>query len=699
MIQLSSTTDIDRLNHFLPALGEPARLVRQIPRIKFKKRIKRFQKEDLARAALHDGLILAWDTGLGKTWAMFLWPLLKCGYDRFGGMNPLKPVLLVIPEQLHSQVIEEAWKQFGIKIHRLDSQETYLRWTAGRTALLKPGWYITSYTQLCSNKVRVMPEIGDTETGPVLQLLMNLYNVTKKEVEDSPLKTQDGKPAPFDKKARHLLRRRYAEYVEGIGLEKRGFTCTYSPSLAELCRDEFECVVIDEGTRIKGDTTKIGTGVRLMNPKYRLVLTATPIKNRLPDLFWLAWWAAGGKEEAHARWPYSGIATEKEKFGEEFLVGERNLTHEKANNNGKPLPSKMRGNKWRKGKVTAEVCNIHRLWKLIGPVVLRRRKRDIGEDIVAKVRKPVYVPMGKAQARVYEYHLEAEYLDKNDDPALGAKLQALRSCAAAPHSPMLHYVEGSERKRFRSPTDYIPKVAAALEIIEKIIRSGEQVTVFSALHEPLDTLGRKLDEAGIPHDLLDGRTDCSLRGALSLAFQRGRPHAKAVMLAGANSMAEGNNWFRCSHAILIAYDWAYNIFEQAINRIHRLNSPKDVTVWPIICKGTIDRRLESLIDEKGDAAELVLDGALLEEASEEVSLRDLLQCAYKEFLKAETVDEAELEKEWPLLRSRLADAWTHSQFMGRVNSGIRPVPLKPLKIPFELVLNVPRFRVNGGWLV
>jgi non-specific serine/threonine protein kinase len=193
------------------------------------------------------------------------------------------------------------------------------------------------------------------------------------------------------------------------------------------------------------------------------------------------------------------------------------------------------------------------------------------------------------------------------------------------------------------------------------------VTVFSAFHEPLDTLARRLDEAGVPYEILDGRTNCAARGVASLDFQAGRPTAKPVMLAGANAMAEGNNWFRCSHAILIAYDWAYNIFEQAINRIHRLNSPKDVTVWPIICKGTIDRRLESLIDEKGDAAELVLDGALLEEATEEVSLRELLKCAYREFLATDTVDEAELEKEWPLLRSRLSDAWAKSQFMGRLN--------------------------------
>ena len=45
-------------------------------------KLKLFQKQDLARAALKDGLILSWDTGLGKTWALYLWPLLKVGFER-----------------------------------------------------------------------------------------------------------------------------------------------------------------------------------------------------------------------------------------------------------------------------------------------------------------------------------------------------------------------------------------------------------------------------------------------------------------------------------------------------------------------------------------------------------------------------------------------------------------------------------------
>ena len=52
-----------------------------------------------------------------------------------------------------------------------------------------------------------------------------------------------------------------------------------------------------------------------------------------------------------------------------------------------------------------------------------------------------------------------------------------------------------------------------------------------------------------------------------------------------------------------------------INRVHRLNSRSHITVNPIICDASIDRKLEAGIHERKDAAELVLDGRLLAQVS------------------------------------------------------------------------------------
>jgi SNF2 family DNA or RNA helicase len=636
--------------------------------------LKNFQMADLARGAMHSGLIFAWDTGLGKTWATFIWPLLRVGREP-GTMQPKEPVLIVAPENLHQQIRDEASDSFGItKIVSLDSQETYHKlWP------LKPGWYITSFTQLTTNKVVKMPDPNhDNQTLDQVAKLMQFYAVTFDQAKGSSLEL------PLTQRAVELCRERWRQWSENIGDVKGGIRCVYSPSLADLCSTAFAGVVVDEAVKMKGEETLVGIGCRQMNPPNRLVLTATPIKNRLPDLFWLAWWAAGGKPEAHARWPYSSDEGEQMNFAAEFLVTERNLTKFGPE-------SKSKKKKRPRGKVTAEVCNIHRLWKLIAPIILRRRKADIGEDIVAKVRKPIYAPMGRQQAKVVAYHLNAPYRDSKGNPAILAKMQALRSAAAAPHSVLLERVaddpEADERLRlrnaleyhdpdglFRSDTDYIPKVAAALKVIEGCMRRQEQFVLFSAFSEPLFTIQRRLDEARVPVDLLNGDMAPSARGKIAAEFKKGREkRAKPGLLAGLKAMAEGNSWHRANNVILLAFDWAYDLFEQGINRCHRLNSVADVNVWPVICRGTIDRKLESLIHEKRDACELVLDGQLLGESVAEVNLKELLELAHKEFSDTDTLDEALLEAEWPAQRLALREAYDIYCGFQRVEMESEPV--------------------------
>ena len=642
-------------------------------------KLKGFQVEDYARAALTDGAILAHDTGLGKGIAAVMWPLLKCGVDwptsnDRSGLYPAGKVLIIAPQQLHGQLLDE-WKNlFGVrKVTMLESQEQY-----DKLKPLSNGWYMTSFTQVASNKIAEIPDPAKIKRGDftALAAMMGYYGVTMEEAQKAQFDEElvGVTLTPFEK-IHKLLSKKHEEFSAGVGEENGGFRCIYSPSLADLCRDDFDCVVIDEATRIKGETTLVGVGCRLMRPKYRLVLTATPIKNRLPDIFWLTWWAAGGNKEACARFPYSQDKGQQDLFASEFLVTERNLDKEKAaafEKTGKRPDSKSLIKKKKRGGVTADVCNIHRLWKLMAPNIIRRRKADIGEYLVPKTKHPIVVPMGENQAKTYGYHLVANYVDRNGDSAILAKLQALRSAAAGPNSSLLQPIDGTimvdedqnvipDCDQFcRSAKDYTPRLAAALNVVEQCMARGEQVVIFSALQEPLDTLSARLTAARVPHDLLDGRKSAVARGAQAAQFKKGLPKAKPVLLAGIKAMGEGNSWHLCNNVVLLCFDWAYDLFEQGINRVHRLNSPRPVNVYPIIVEGTIDRRLDALIEEKGDAAELVLDGELLGANIEAVNLGALLKLAGAEFANVKTYSEDLLEREWGALRDSLERAYFQS---------------------------------------
>jgi len=783
---------------------------------------KLFQKQDMARAALHDGLILSWDTGLGKSIAAYEWPLLKVGFEKVGAhVKPKKPVLLIAPGDLHQQLMEEGLSKFKVKTVPIPDQATFTQLsrrpgtlmpnlTEEGKPIIPPDFYITSYTQLATNGVQSLPDPadwpdpmallrflclplgkhqntvnnGDTVTvhpdkppqaiygwmdrpsftsvcqffawrglcwsdeyhqlnlhpdddlddlskayeremeacnsmrdprlaasmrAKVQQAHDTLRNLFTKnpcpkyeqlsqpqqdfvvrefcglKVEEYSRNNGQFKPPEKERPNYGLIDEAEDEHVEGETEESGQATpakltpprikCCYSPSLADLSYNAFECVVIDEGVKMKGEDTWVGKGVRSMEPKYRLILTATPVKNRLPDIFRLAWWAAGGLPDAHARWPYADDTSERTKFAETFMVSERNLTKEaKAEANGERVTSS------RYKKLTAEVCNVHRLWKLLGPIVLRRRKQDAGEEIVPRLRKVIRCDLGTLQQQVYQYHLQADYRDKNGEKAIGAQLQALRMVAADPASEHLRTVDGTNTRTcpeckgkhlvsgaldkpgsgeaalnaaatpvctkcqgsgsiplpHRSGNAYIPKMASTLTLIQEILARREQVVVFSAFNDPLDNLGRWLDEASVRYVKLDGRVSQKQRGKLANQFKKGRvkqlnskDQPIPVMLAGVECMAEGHSFHLANNVILIAYSWAFDKFKQALDRVHRMNSEKPVNVYVVLCSGTIDRKLESLIQDKGDAAELVLDGRLIGERTEEVNLAELLKVAHR----------------------------------------------------------------------
>ena len=144
-----------------------------MPQFKF----KTFQLEDYARAAMHDGVILGHDTGGGKGLALYVWPALKVGFERGpgvspAGLQPLAPILLIVPGDLHKQVIDEGLEKFKATTTLLESQETFLRLSTinpltGQRSL-PAGYYLTSYTQLGSNGVADFPALAHPETTMAL---------------------------------------------------------------------------------------------------------------------------------------------------------------------------------------------------------------------------------------------------------------------------------------------------------------------------------------------------------------------------------------------------------------------------------------------------------------------------------------------------------------------------------------------------
>jgi SNF2 family DNA or RNA helicase len=603
-------------------------------------RFRQYQKEDLARAALMDGAIFSWDQGLGKTVAAFVWPMLK----------KARRVLIVSPGSIHRQTIEEGRSKFGIETTPINNQSDALALL--NTESLKtensPSFFITSYQTLGFN--------GADEWAPKVNERTGEEYISKDTLARRAKMLEDLNIDPTPENV--------ADYFEGVG-ESREFhiqnstfkiTCLARPTVARLLTDYFDCVVIDEGVRLKASESFISRGVRTLRPQFRLVLTGTPVKNILDDIFWLAHWACGGHSDPTPRWPYEDSDKAKERFANEHLLIERNITQEEEYKarTGKNRTAKKR---------TPKICNIHRLWKLFGPVIIRRRKDDCGEDIPAKRFVPMRIRPGTAQQAVYQRYVgNKPTASKTGEAVKGTaraamQLQLLREAALSPDSPHLARASVCGDGPRRSWTDLTPKSAAMLKLVSDVMHSGEQIVVMSPFQHFSRTFAARLSEAGVSHALLDGTVAPEKRGEIAGEF---KARKFAVLIGGIESMSEGHSFDQCCHLILPSLVWAMDKNLQAIDRVHRLTSRKDVTIYTFATENTVDVLLESRFQEKKDSAQLALDGRLFAEDHKEINLAELLADAISNFdPSAPTFDETDIEAEWDAsLRARLRHAET-----------------------------------------
>lgn len=417
-----------------------------------------------------------------------------------------------------------------------------------------------------------------------------------------------------------------------------------SPSLAQCIAKlmakgaGFDCVIIDEGTKLQSTETYISIGVRILYPKFRMVLTGTPVKNRLESFFWLGWWAAGGMP----LWPYAGTAAARSVFARDHLMSM------KPEEGGRSVP-------------TARITNLHHLWTIIAPIIIRRRKSQCGEDIPPKTVQVIRLQPGTQQKAVYQNHLFFPPVTSQKGNAVkgfgrvAMQLNILRQAALCPHTDKIGRVHSRATGPKQTDTDFNPKLAACLSLIARLIAKGEQVLIGSPFRAFSHSLQDRLTSAGVSCLLLDGQTRPRERGELAQGFKDGKI---AVLIAGIGSMAEGNDFPNCHHVILPSLSWAYDENEQFPDRIWRLNSTGPVTVYKLVLAGTIDERLHELFEEKRESAQLAVDGLLTGDHFEETDLSMLLKHAVRAFDRnASTIDESLMQLQWhSQLRDRLGRA-------------------------------------------
>lgn len=324
----------------------------------------------------------------------------------------------------------------------------------------------------------------------------------------------------------------------------------------QLKKITWDTVILDEAQAIKNPGTKQSKAVKQLKAAFKIAMTGTPVENRLSDLWSLFDFLNSGL-----------LGTSKE-----FTDFAKKLKEDRI--------------------------GYARLRKVVGPFILRRLKTDksIISDLPDKIEMKTYSSLTKKQAALYDSLVED----------IKAKLEAVE--------------EGIERKglilssimKFKQicnhPDQYLGqalysedesgKYARLREICETIYEKRESVLVFTQFKEITRPLKDFLETVFFHEGLvLHGDTPVAKRREIVEKFQSSSEYVPYLVLS-IKAGGVGLNLTNANHVIHFDRWWNPAVENQATDRAFRIGQKKNVLVHKFITKGTIEEKIDMMIEDK-----------------------------------------------------------------------------------------------------
>ena len=328
---------------------------------------------------------------------------------------------------------------------------------------------------------------------------------------------------------------------------------------------DWQLVILDEAQAIKNPGSRQTKAVKQLKAQSRIALTGTPIENRLSDLWSLFDFLTPGLLGSVAKFKQFVKALEKREHDQYA-----------------PLK------------------------KLITPYILRRLKTDksIISDLPDKTEVKAYCGLAKSQAALYKKSVKelTHALETLDGiQRRGIVLAFLMRFKQICNHPSQFTGDG-EYKISNSG-----KLIRLKELCEEIASRQEKVLVFTQFRSMTGPLATVLTEIfGRPGLVLHGGTPVKKRRGFVDDFQRedGPPFFVLSIKAGGT----GLNLTAASHVIHFDRWWNPAVENQATDRAFRIGQKNNVLVHKFICRGTIEEKIDALLDDKANLADDLLEG-------------------------------------------------------------------------------------------
>ncbi len=377
----------------------------------------------------------------------------------------------------------------------------------------------------------------------------------------------DGRVTPPDDKALHTLDLVITTYAMVMRL----------PWLSEQA---WRVVVLDEAQAIKNPGTRQTRAVKKLRADRRIAMTGTPVENRLGDLWSIFDFLNPG---------LLGSPAEFTNFTKSLRDQPQGYAH---------------------------------LRKVIKPYVLRRLKTDrsIISDLPDKVETKTFATLNRRQTVLYRQVLEEleRQLEESDGIARkGLVLATLLRCKQICNHPdhylgtgPFHEADSGKFERLR-------------EICETVQAKRERMLVFTQFREmaePLhDFLAGIFGQSGLT---MHGGIAAARRGALVKQFQ-GDAYVPFLVLT-VKVGGVGLNLTRANHVVHFDRWWNPAVENQATDRAFRIGQQRDVLVHKFVVSGTIEERIDAMLEEKRKLANDVIAAGGAEAALTSMSNKELV---------------------------------------------------------------------------
>jgi superfamily II DNA or RNA helicase len=323
---------------------------------------------------------------------------------------------------------------------------------------------------------------------------------------------------------------------------------------------EWSGLFLDEAQFAKNHRSQTYVRAKSLPVAFKVAMTGTPLENNLMELWSLLSITA------------PGLFSSPDRFAEYYR-----------------LPIEKKGNEDR----------LDQLRRRIRPLMLRRTKEQVASDLPDKQEQVLELEMSPKHKKLYQ-----TYLQRERQKVLGLigdmsknRFEIFRSLTLLRQASLDMSLVDAEHEGVPST-----KLDALMEMLDDIVADGHRVLVFSQFTRFLALARKRLEEAGIEHCYLDGRT--RNRPAVISSFQSGQA---PVFLISLKAGGFGLNLTEADYCILLDPWWNPATEAQAVDRVHRIGQTKKVMVYRLVAKGTLEEKVMALKEKKATLFANVMD--------------------------------------------------------------------------------------------